>query len=82
MDPHSFAAYLSGLGLSGIELSRLIETDERTVRRWLNGQSGIPASVRLLLVACYRDRTLVGALRSYAAHREMERNGDRDTATA
>jgi DNA-binding transcriptional regulator YiaG len=40
---------LARLALSQVGLARLLHVDERTVRRWVAGQSDIPRSVELLL---------------------------------
>ncbi|MDR3443291.1 MAG: transcriptional regulator [Legionella sp.] len=40
---------LSMAGWSGVELSRRIDTNDRTVRRWLSGDQPIPYAVWCIL---------------------------------
>jgi hypothetical protein len=40
---------ITASGLSARRFAALVWRDERTVRRWVNGQSPIPGTVRVLL---------------------------------
>jgi len=37
------------MGISQIALAKALETDERSVRRWMTGASPVPVAVALLL---------------------------------
>lgn len=47
MDADAFRAALAGFGLTQGALARLLDIDERTVRRWATG--GPPRAIALLL---------------------------------
>jgi len=49
MTPDAFRSHLSRLGYSQAGFARLMDVDERTVRRWGTGETPIPKSVRMLL---------------------------------
>ena len=49
MSPQQFRAALRRLRLSQVQAARRLRVNERTVRRWVAGDSRIPESVALLL---------------------------------
>ena len=49
MSPQQFRRVLRRLRLSQMEAARRLGVNERTVRRWVAGDSRIPESVALLL---------------------------------
>jgi DNA-binding transcriptional regulator YiaG len=49
MTPDAFRSHLSRLGYSQAGFARLMDVDERTVRRWGTDETPIPKSVRMLL---------------------------------
>jgi DNA-binding transcriptional regulator YiaG len=56
MSPQQFRRVLRRLRLSQIEAARRLVVNERTVRRWVAGDSRIPESVALLLHTWLRTR--------------------------
>ncbi len=56
MSPQQFRDTLRRLRLSQVEASRRLGVNERTVRRWVAGDSRIPESVALLLQSWLRTR--------------------------
>jgi DNA-binding transcriptional regulator YiaG len=50
MTATAFRAALAELGYSQTEFARVIRTEDRTVRRWIAGQSRVPGAVETLLV--------------------------------
>ena len=56
MSPQQFRAALRRLRLSQVQAARRLSVNERTVRRWLAGDSRIPESVALLLHTWLRTR--------------------------
>jgi len=56
MSPQQFRDALRRLRLSQVQAARRLSVNERTVRRWLAGDSRIPESVALLLHTWLRTR--------------------------
>ena len=56
MSPQQFRRVLRLLRLSQMEAARRLGVNERTVRRWVAGDSRIPESVALLLHTWLRTR--------------------------
>ncbi len=56
MSPQQFRRVLRRLRLSQMEAARRLGVNERTVRRWVAGDSRIPESVALLLHTWLRTR--------------------------
>lgn len=51
MTPDALRAAPKALGLSGRGLARLLDVNEKTLRRWLTGEVPIPRSVVLVVQA-------------------------------
>jgi DNA-binding transcriptional regulator YiaG len=51
ISPEQFRHVLRRLGLSQMELSRLVKVNPRTVRRWTLGEFPVPEAVTLMLGA-------------------------------
>ncbi len=51
MTPAALDALMERLGLSQIELARLLDVSDRAVRYWQEGERPIPRAVELLLLA-------------------------------
>ena len=49
MTPDELRAQLDRLGLTQVGAARLLDVDERTVRRWATGNVPIPRAVEMLL---------------------------------
>lgn len=49
MTPHQFGAIRERAGLSPKQLSEILRSDVRTVRRWEAGERAIPGPVSLLM---------------------------------
>jgi len=56
MSPQQFRDALRRLRLSQVQAARRLRVNERTVRRWVAGDSRIPESVALLLQTWLRTR--------------------------
>jgi DNA-binding transcriptional regulator YiaG len=56
MSPQQFRDALRRLRLSQVQAARRLSVNERTVRRWVAGDSRIPESVALLLHTWLRTR--------------------------
>ena len=56
MSPQQFRDALRHLRLSQVQAARRLSVNERTVRRWVAGDSRIPESVALLLHTWLRTR--------------------------
>ena len=56
MSPQQFRDALRRLRLSQVQAARRLRVNERTVRRWVAGDSRIPESVALLLHTWLRTR--------------------------
>jgi DNA-binding transcriptional regulator YiaG len=56
MSPQQFRDALRRLRLSQVEAAKRLSVNERTVRRWVAGDSRIPESVALLLHTWMRTR--------------------------
>jgi len=56
MSPQQFRDALRRLRLSQVQAARRLTVNERTVRRWVAGDSRIPESVALLLHTWLRTR--------------------------
>jgi len=56
MSPQQFRRALRQLRLSQVQAARRLGVNERTVRRWIAGDSRIPESVALLLHTWLRAR--------------------------
>jgi DNA-binding transcriptional regulator YiaG len=56
MSPQQFRHALRQLGLNQVQASKRLRVNERTVRRWVAGDSKIPESVILLLQIWLRER--------------------------
>jgi len=56
MSPQQFRDALRRLRLSQVQAARRLSVNERTVRRWVAGDSRIPESVALLLHTWNRTR--------------------------
>ncbi len=56
MSPQQFRHALRKLGLNQVQASKRLRVNERTVRRWVAGDSKIPESVILLLQIWLRER--------------------------
>jgi len=56
MSPQQFRNALRRLRLSQVQAARRLSVNERTVRRWVAGDSRIPESVALLLHTWLRTR--------------------------
>ena len=56
MSPQQFRDVLRRLRLSQVQAARRLSVNERTVRRWVAGDSRIPESVALLLHTWLRTR--------------------------
>lgn len=69
MTPDAYRAALAALGLSQMEMGRIVEAGPRTAQRWPSGEARIPGSVEVLLWAMQRDPTLLPALRERVAAR-------------
>jgi hypothetical protein len=66
MTANEYRAALDRLGLTQAGAARLFHADERTSRRWANGERSVPPGVQILL-ALLLDRTIT--LRDLARHR-------------
>jgi DNA-binding transcriptional regulator YiaG len=60
MTPHEFKQARKALSLSGAALGRLVDLDERTIRRFDRGVSPVPGAVAIILrlalaYGCVRD---------------------------
>jgi DNA-binding transcriptional regulator YiaG len=49
MSPEQIEAALAKLGLTQQQAARLFRHDERTMRRWIGGDRGIPQGIAILL---------------------------------
>lgn len=49
MTPDQIQAALNNLGLTQQQAARLFRHDERTMRRWVLGERGIPQGIAILL---------------------------------
>ena len=57
MSPQQFRDALRRLRLSQVQAARRLRVNERTVRRWVAGDSRIPESVGLLMQTWLRARS-------------------------
>lgn len=53
---------IAASGLSSRSFAMLLEVDERTVRRWVNGDRTVPGPVLVIARAIIRDPALVASL--------------------
>ena len=58
MTPDEFRAALAALGLSQVAAAKALESDERSVRRWIAGDRKVPGPVRVALRCMARLRSL------------------------
>lgn len=49
MTHHELRDALSALNISQVELGRLLDTQDRTVRRWVSGSTPVPGPVAVLV---------------------------------
>lgn len=49
MTPDELRTSLQALGMTQLELSRLVDTEGRTVRRWVSGESSVPGCIEVLI---------------------------------
>jgi plasmid maintenance system antidote protein VapI len=60
---HEFSRMLTLMGITQIELSKKIDHDERSIRRWVAGKSPVPTPVALLLNLMFETETELEDLR-------------------
>lgn len=53
---------IAASGLSARSFAALLEVEWSTVRRWLNGDVGVPGPIRVLSRAILRDPSIIAAL--------------------
>ena len=56
LSPQQFRHALRQLGLTQVQAAKRLRVNQRTVRRWVAGDSRVPESVTLLIEVWLRDR--------------------------
>jgi len=56
LSPQQFRHALRQLGLTQVQAAKRLRVNQRTVRRWVAGDSRVPESVTLLLEVWLRER--------------------------
>ena len=67
MTPQEIRDTLARLELTTGRAAQLVGVDDRTMRKWLAGERGMPEPVIRLLQLVLEDRTLIGKLERLAA---------------
>lgn len=66
MTPDTLRIELTRLGLSQVGAARLLDVDERTVRRWATGEIPVPQAVAMLLPRLTPEEVLAIKVGAYA----------------